>query len=97
MNKKDIIALVAKDTGHKKQTVAEITDSVLDNIIDAMVEGNRVTFAGFGSFERTLRAPRVGRNLFTGEPVSVPSKFVPRFSPGKRMRRAVTIEINSLG
>ena len=96
MTKKDIIAIVAKDTGYQKQIVTEITNSVLDNIIAAMVEGNRVTFAGFGSFERKYRAPRAAKNLLTGEPISVPSKFVPRFSPGKRMKRAVTIEINSV-
>lgn len=35
------------------------------------------------------RAPRVGRNPRSGEPVDIPEKRVPHFKPGKALRAAV--------
>ena len=56
---------------------------------DAMVRGHRIEIRGFGSFSVMHRAPRVGRNPRSGEPVDIPEKRVPHFKPGKALRAAV--------
>jgi len=46
---------------------------------------------GFGSFALHYRPPRVGRNPKSGDPVSLPAKYVPHFKPGKELRERVNL------
>lgn len=87
MNKKDVIKEVANrhsDITHKK--IGEIVDEVLDVIKENLVKGDKVLFAGFGSFEITERAAREGRNPQTGDTVIIPSCKVPKFKSGKALK-----------
>ena len=51
--------------------------------------GERIEIRGFGSFSLHYRPPRIGRNPKTGDAVTVASKYVPHFKPGKEMRERV--------
>lgn len=87
MNKKDVIKEVANrhaDLTQKK--IGEIVDDVLEVIKENFVKGDKVLFAGFGSFEVTERAAREGRNPQTGDTVIIPSCKVPKFKPGKALK-----------
>ena len=66
---------------------------ILDYMSDALARGERIEIRGFGSFSLHYRAPRVGRNPKTGEPVSLPGKYVPHFKPGKELRERVNPEV----
>ena len=55
----------------------------------ALSGGDRIEIRGFGSFSLHYRPPRVGRNPKSGEPVSLPAKYVPHFKPGKQLRERV--------
>lgn len=70
--------------------VGEVIDSLLKNITSELSIGNRVQFAGFGTFEPKEMAERVGRNPRTNEPVKIPARVVPSFKPGNRLKKAVT-------
>jgi integration host factor subunit beta len=63
------------------------------NIIELMAQtlasGERIEIRGFGSFSLHYRPSRVGRNPKTGDPVSLPEKYVPHFKPGKELRDRV--------
>jgi integration host factor subunit beta len=63
--------------------------TVLDSIIESLQGGDKVELRGFGSFRLRDRAPRIGRNPKTGEKVSVPSKRVPYFKPGKDLKALI--------
>ena len=65
------------------------TGIVLDGVIDAIGEGEKVELRGFGSFRTRKRQARQGRNPRTGARVSVPSKVVPYFKPGKQLREVL--------
>ena len=54
-----------------------------------LASGERIEIRGFGSFSLHYRPSRVGRNPKTGEPVSLPEKYVPHFKPGKELRDRV--------
>lgn len=62
---------------------------VLDYMSQALATGERIEIRGFGSFSLHFRAPRLGRNPKTGEPVELDGKYVPHFKPGKEMRDRV--------
>ena len=67
--------------------------ALLEQMVNALAEGQRVEIRGFGSFSLHHRPPRVGRNPKTGESVSVGSKYVPHFKPGKELKERVNQSI----
>lgn len=89
MNKGDVVDAVADATGESKATVGRVIDAALETITGALVEGEKVTFTGFGTFERRHRKARVGRNPQTGEEVKIAAANVPAFKPGKAFKDAV--------
>ena len=66
MNKQDLIAKLAKDTGSTKSMAAQAIDSVIDGITKALKKGDSVTFVGFGTFKTSNRKARTARNPQTG-------------------------------
>ena len=69
--------------------------ALLEQMVDELAEGRRVEIRGFGSFSLHHRPPRVGRNPKTGESVSVGSKYVPHFKPGKELKERVNQSIEA--
>src|ERR1051325_7684718 len=90
MTKSELIARLAE---HFPQVVAKAADFVVKTILDAMMEalanGQRIEIRGFGSFALNSRPPRIGRNPKSGDKVMVPEKRVPHFKPGKQLRERV--------
>jgi integration host factor subunit beta len=90
MTKSELIeALAKKQTQLTHKDIDSAVKSILDHMSEALSEGERIEIRGFGSFCLHYRPPRVGRNPKTGESVSLPSKHVPHFKPGKEMRDRV--------
>lgn len=83
MNKKDLVQIVAKKANITKKESEEIITVILETIIKAVSEGERVTLVGFGAFEARERKAREGRNPQTGEKLIIPATRVPTFSVGK--------------
>jgi integration host factor subunit beta len=93
VTKSELIAILA---ARYPQLAVRDTDlavkTVLDAMIQALAEGQRIEIRGFGSFSLSERAPRVGRNPKSGEQVLVPGKQVPHFKAGKELRERVDAE-----
>ena len=62
---------------------------ILEQMADALAQGERIEIRGFGSFDLHHRAPRIARNPKTGEVVNLPAKVAVHFKPGKEMRDRV--------
>lgn len=87
MTKSELIAkLAAKNPNLYVRDVELIVDTILGEMSDALVRGDRIELRGFGAFSVKERAPRVGRNPRTGESVKVASKRMPAFKTGKLLR-----------
>lgn len=90
MNKSDLAqrvaskfpAIPAKDCDH-------ILQVLLDHIVLALTNGDRVELRGFGTFHVKERKARNGRNPATGETVSIAAKRVPAFKAGKELRERI--------
>ena len=87
MNKGDLIALVAKDTGLTKAGAEEAVNSVLTNIKKNTKKG--VQLIGFGSFNVTKRKARKGRNPQTGETIKIKASKTVKFKPGAAYKEMV--------
>ena len=89
MNKQELIAKVAKDTGGTKSKAAEAVASVIDGITKALKKGDSVTFVGFGTFRTSNRKARTTRNPQTGAMIKIPKRKAVRFVAGKALKTAV--------
>ena len=62
---------------------------MLEQMVNALANGERIEIRGFGTFSKHQRAPRLARNPKTGEVFNLPAKTVVHFKPGKAMRDRV--------
>ncbi len=89
MNKGDLVARIARDTGATKSSAAATLDSLLAGITRALKKGDAITFVGFGTFKTSQRRARVARNPRTGDTIKIPKRRVVRFTAGKALKSAV--------
>ena len=62
---------VYQEVGLSRNESAELVESVLDEISDALVRGEVVKISSFGSFSVRSKGQRIGRNPKTGEEVPI--------------------------
>ena len=62
---------------------------ILDQMANALAQGERIEIRGFGSLDLRCRPPRIARNPKTNEAVNLPAKVGVHFKPGKAMRDRV--------
>lgn len=89
MIKKEIVTKIANETTLSRTTVYAVVESLFDNITKALANGDKVQFAGFGTFEPKYRNERLGRNPRTGEEVPIPARVLPSFKAGSCLKDAV--------
>lgn len=87
MTKSELIESLAKRQSQLAYKDVELAvKTILEHMANALSNGERIEIRGFGSFSLHYRPPRVGRNPKSGDPVSLPAKYVPHFKPGKQLR-----------
>ena len=87
MIKSSLVQTIAEQNPHLYQRDVEIiVNAILNEITEALANGDRVELRGFGAFSVKNRGARVGRNPRTGERVEVEEKWVPFFKTGKDLR-----------
>ena len=91
LNKTELIRLIASDLNQSQEVVGAVTDALVEQILTAAENGTDVALHGFGTFSRTERAARMGRNPKTGESLSVAASSALKFKPAQ----AVKIRLNS--
>ncbi len=89
MNKAELIERVSKDTSLTKTDVENALNSITKWIKDCVKKNDEVKLIGFGTFTKTKRKARTGRNPQTGAEIKIPATNVPRFKPGKEFKELV--------
>ena len=89
MNKQDLLAKIAKETGLSKTAASAAIESAMDGITKALKKGDSITFVGFGTFKTSMRKARTARNPQTGASIKVPKRRVARFTAGTALKKAV--------
>lgn len=83
MNKAELVSKLSQKTQMTKIQAESLLDATLALIQNTVAKGEEVKLVGFGTFSKTNRKARKGRNPKTGETVVIPGTNVPRFKPGK--------------
>ncbi len=89
MNKAELVSAIASKTKMSKSQIESYLDVTLSIIQKTVSKGEEVKIVGFGSFSKTIRKAKMGRNPKTGQTVNVPNTNVPRFKPGKEFKDLV--------
>ncbi len=89
MNKAEIVARMAKDSGLTKADALRALDAFLENVTRSLKKGEKVTLVGFGTFVVGRRRARAGRNPQTGALIKIPARRVPRFVVGKNLKDTI--------
>jgi DNA-binding protein HU-beta len=89
MNKSELVNSLSEETAFSKKDIARVLDSLARIVQRTLKKGDRLQWAGFGTFTVSKRPPRKGINPSTKERIDLPAINVPRFKAGKSLRESV--------
>lgn len=89
MNKQNLIKDIAERGEFTKADAEAALKAVQGAIAAVLVNGDKITLPGFGTFKVVETAARVGRNPKTGEPVEIPAKRKIKFNPTQALKDLV--------
>lgn len=89
MNKADLVAAIAKSENTTKLKAEKVLNGMLHIMKKTMVEGEKVSLLGFGTFSVVERVEKKGRNPQTGRTIIIPVHKAVKFKPGDTLYRRV--------
>ena len=89
MNKAELIAGIAEETGLTRSDVLKVLDGFIEEVTRTLKRGDRVALVGFGTFGVSKRKARTGRNPQTGAAIKIAARRLARFTPGKQLKAAI--------
>jgi len=89
LTRMDLTEAVFREVGLSRNESAQLVESVLEQVSEALVRGETVKISSFGTFNVRQKAARVGRNPKTGEEVPIHPRRVLTFRPSHIMKERV--------
>lgn len=90
MNKTELIAAVAKDSGLARSDAAKALESTLTTVAKTLKKGDEVAITGFGKFSVAKRGARNGRNPATGQAIKIKASKTPKFTAGQTLKATIS-------
>ena len=95
ITKKEFIQQLVDKHRYTKDSATQLVEDFWDVLNDNVLSGNSVSFYGYGCFDIIMRKERRGVNPSTGDRCIIPEHWVPRFFPGKILRRSAKLWADS--
>lgn len=89
LTRMDLSEAVFREVGLSRNESADLVESVLEHMSDALVRGEQVKISSFGTFSVRQKNARMGRNPKTGEEVPISPRRVLTFRPSHLMKDRV--------
>ncbi|HNW15279.1 MAG TPA: HU family DNA-binding protein [bacterium] len=83
MNKSTLINVLAEKSDLSKRNAEQFVNLMIDAMISAMAQEDRIEIRGFGSFVIRHYGSYEGRNPKTGQTIKITDKRLPFFKAGK--------------
>ena len=80
---------VFSEVGLSRYESAQLVESVLEHISNALVKNEVVKISSFGTFSPRNKSARIGRNPKTGAEAEISGRRVITFRPSQRMKDRV--------
>jgi len=87
MVKKDFIEKITRETGLNRTIVRLVVERFLDETREALLRCERIEIRNFGVFTPKKTAPKVGRNLKTGESIPIGERWKVTFRASRYFKR----------
>ncbi|MEM7270056.1 MAG: integration host factor subunit alpha [Pseudomonadota bacterium] len=81
LTRSDLSEAVYREVGLSRTESADLVESILTHLSDALVAGETVKISSFGTFSVREKGARMGRNPKTGEEVPIEPRRVLVFRP----------------
>ncbi len=85
----DLAEAVYREIGLSRSESSDLVESVIGHVSSALLRGENVKLAGFGTFLLRDKRERIGRNPKTGVEVPITSRRVLVFKPSQVLRERV--------
>ena len=95
LNKQSIIKQVYHELGFPKNQSGEVVESLLEIIKATLASGDDLLVSGFGKFCVLDKKERKGRNLVTGEDVTLPARRVVTFRCSGKLREKMNVAMKT--
>ena len=89
LTRTDLSEAVFREVGLSRNESAQLVESVLAHMSDALAQGEQVKISSFGTFSVREKTARIGRNPKTGEEVPIAPRRVLTFRPSHLMKNRV--------
>ena len=89
LTRMDLSEAVFREVGLSRNESAQLVETVLQHMSDALVRGETVKISSFGTFSVRDKSSRMGRNPKTGEEVPISPRRVLSFRPSHLMKDRV--------
>jgi DNA-binding protein HU-beta len=90
MTKAEIVAKMAEDAGIAKTEAQTCMETFIATVTQALKKKDgKVTLVGFGTFQKSRRKARKGRNPQTGEEIKIKASNVVKFKAGQKLKAAI--------
>lgn len=89
LTRMDLSEAVFREVGLSRNESADLVETVLGHVSDALVSGESVKISSFGTFSVRDKNERIGRNPKTGEEVPIAPRRVLTFRPSHLMKDRV--------
>ncbi len=89
LTRMDLSEAVFREVGLSRNESADLVETVLAHVSDALVAGENVKISSFGTFSIRDKNERIGRNPKTGEEVPIAPRRVLTFRPSHLMKERV--------
>ena len=89
LTRMDLNEAVFREVGLSRNESADLVESVLNHMSDAMVKGEQVKISSFGTFSLRDKSARVGRNPKTGAEAPIAPRRVLTFRPSHLLKDRV--------
>ena len=89
LTRMDLSEAVFREVGLSRNESADLVESLLKHMSDALASGDTVKISSFGTFAVRAKSARVGRNPKTGDEVPISPRRVLSFRPSHLMKDRV--------
>lgn len=89
MMKSDVVDKVAEKAGMKKIEAERAVNAFLDTVKQGLMNGEKVRFLGFGTFQVVERKARLGHDPRSGNEIKIAARNIPQFKPGKPLKDSI--------
>jgi DNA-binding protein HU-beta len=95
VNRTELVEAVATKADLEKPKADKAVRAIIDTVIEKVRAGDRVSVFGFGTFNPSSRAARIGRNPQTGAPVKIAASKGVRFAPAAAFKSALNTKTSA--